>query len=91
MTAHKHVWVTCAIESIKKTISYYDFNKVCSMALLDLEGKHHNIKSFGTLKNEKDVVTIQNYGDKNICSYVQTSTKCIRLTNKTMDPDTSFT
>ena len=90
LTAHKHIWLTCEVDDLnKKLISHYDFRKASSMALLDPTGKYHRLERFGNSRNEESIASAQTE-ELSIESYDRNSTKCIRITDNSMDPDTGM-
>ena len=59
------------------------------MALLDPTGKHYRLERFGNSINEESIASTQTE-ELSVESYDRNSTKCIRITDNTMNPDTGM-
>ena len=87
LTAHKHAWLTCEVDDLnKKLISHHDFRKASSMALLDQTGKYHRLERFGNSINEESIASTHTE-ELSVESYDRNSTKCIRITENSMNPE----
>ena len=80
-TTHKYVWL-----SNKKVLSHYEFRKHLSMALLDPKGKYHRFNS-GALG---ETLNLCDHEEMSAESCVRPSSKCLRITDASMNPDTGL-
>ena len=60
-----------------------------SMTLLNPTGKRHRLEMFGNSRNEESIASAQTE-ELSVESYDRNSTKCIRITDNSMDPDTGM-
>ena len=89
-TAHKKVWLSCNDRNSQKNLhSHYKFQHATALALIDPEGKFHDVLSYGSIKNfrNKRSATTNYVSASRVIETPRTSLQCIRVTDNTLNPD----
>ena len=83
------VWLTTNDD--KELLSHYDFKRACCLAYIDPEGKYHDMTKYGKVKDfsRKRSATVA-FKPEDCVEYCRQSTKCIRVTERTLDPDSGI-
>ena len=71
--------------NVEKTLSHCDFRKSLAMALLDPKGYFHQLNNVAIGAVESSIAE-----EDSVVSYVRPSSKCSRITDASMNPDTSL-
>jgi len=88
-SANIDIWLTCEKGSKRQNLhDHYTFRKASCLAMIDPDGKYHDILSYGTINGfrQKRSATVA-FKPWDCVEYVRSSSKAIRVNDKSLDPE----